>query len=461
MKKSSHFSRFHLPFASFASFVVSLLFPGFASAAAPADFAAVRDVLGADRRAPRLVEVRLDPAVLAATRPGFPDLRLFDAAGTEVPRAVEVLHTPRPRTVRHAVGAAATELRELPGNRIEARFELRENESAPGGLDIRTPLKDFYRTVRVSGSADGTTWEPLADADIFDYSRYLDIRRTEIPLPENNFRRFSIEIGNASEERAQPLVRLVQADGKDLTRALELLQTPFRIDGVSFWRETTTMEKHEPVLQEWPHGGFEIKQDPKAKTTEILIQARQVPVTRVQVETPARNFQRPASVMAPVLVQGHLSWRAAGKGQLTRVDLPGYSRDEVQFDFPEVRAGQLRLVIRNADNPPLEITGIRLHGPVYRLLWIAEPGAVYRLACGHDRLDTPAYDLFAIRTAQEKGLEPDLWKLAGAPEPPGASGTERFSLGAFVARPVVFGTLLALAALALLGLLARALKKTE
>lgn len=438
----------------------AVLLPCAAAAfAAPADLDVTRELRGPAISEPRLAAVRLDPAILAATRPGFPDLRLFDAAGTEIPRAIEPLCTTRTRTNRQAIAAAATELRELPQNRIEARFEIPRDKPAPDRLDIRTPLKDFIRTVSVSGSDDGQAWHPLVtDAEIFDSTRFLDLRRTEIPLPRNSYRYFSIEIGNASEERAQPLIRLVQQNGRDASRAFDLLQTPFRIDRVDFWHETTREVQDQPVLQKWPHAGLKVTQDSKAKTTVVLLETDLAPLRRIQLETPARNFQRTVSVMAPVITNGLQAWRSIGKGTVTRLELPGCTRDEVAVDFPEIRARELRILIYNADNPPLEISDLHPFGPAYRLLWLAEPGAAYRLAYGNAELASPAYDLFAIRTALEKGLAPDAWELADGGQ--AAPVSRHFRLGAFLARPAVFGTILFLAALALLGLLAKALKKT-
>ena len=449
------------PFASFAFFVVSLFFSLFSSpllAATPSDFAATRSILPtAPLAAPQLVEVRLDAPLFASTRLGFPDLRLFNATDTELPRAIEPLYTTQERTLRHPVSAKATELRELPENRIETRLELAANEPAPSGLEIRTPLRDFIRTVRVSGSEDGQTWQLLADAEIFDYSRYMDIRRTEIQLPKNACRFFAIEIGNASEERAQPLIHLIQQNGQDQSRAFNILQTPFRIDGISFWNETTTLDKDKPLLQEWPHSGMAVEQDPKTQTTAITLQTAYAPISQVTLETPALNFQRTAAIQIPSLANGAATWRTLASGRFTRLDLPGLATNALSIDFPEQRTEQLRIVIENNDNPPLDITAIRTRGPVYRLLWLAEPGAAYRLAFGNGKLAEPTYDLFPIRAALGKGIPATLWTLAEAS--PCSPTPKPFSLGEFVSRPAVFGTLLALAALALLVLLAKALKK--
>ena len=438
-------------------FVPLLLLPLPLFAAVPVDLASIREVSGAPIDSPRLVEIRLDSAVMAATRPGFPDLRLFDAENRDIPRAVEPLCTTKERIARYSVSASTAGIRELSGNRIEARFDLDPSAPSPTSLEIRTPLRDFIRTVRVSGSEDGQFWQLLAEAEIFDYSRYLDFRRTLVPLPANYCRYFTVEISNATEERAQPLVHLVQADGLDKSRALEIMQTPFRIGGVSFWQETATVANDEPVLQEWPHAGMTVLEDRRARITDIVLDVRRAPITRIDVETPARNFNRLVTIQVPAIVKGRPSWRSVANGIVTRIDLPGLSTNAVTVSFPEQRVDQLRVVIQNADSPPIEIADVHPYGPVYRLLWLADPAAAYRLACGSEKLEPPTYDLYPIRAALEQGLVPDLWQLA--PVPVTAPVAPPFRLGDILARPVVFRTLLVVAAAALLLLLAKALRK--
>ncbi len=447
----------HSLFACFACFVVSLFFPVLLLAAVPADFGSTRDILAAPITSPRLVEVRLDAPLVAATQPDFRDLRLFDHALQEIPRAIEPLFTTQERIARRPVRSQPVTLQETPGNRIETRLDIGQDEPSPDGLVIHTPLRDFIRTVRISGSEDGEFWRPLAEADIYDYTRYMDIRRTEIHLPENACRHFTIEISNASEERAQPLVHLVQSRGQDQSRAFELLQTPFRIADIAFWRDEPAIDKDKPVLQEWPHAGLKISKDRAAKTTEIILQTYNAPITRLDIETSARNFQRLATIQVPFLSKGREKWRTVADGKLINIDLPGLATNSLSLRFPEQRAEQIRLVIQNADNPFLEVTDVRSFGPVYRLLWLANPADTYRLGIGSDKVDPPSYDLFPIRAALDNGLEPDLWKLGeSTTRDPSRRG---FSLGEFVSRPAVFGTLLALAAAALLVLLAKALKK--
>ena len=430
---------------------------GAACAAAPGDFFAVRALSGPAAAAePRLAEARLDDAVFADTRPGFADLRVFDAADRELPRLVEPLYSVVERVVRETVLAQTVDLRELIGNRIEARFDLAPDAPFAAGLDIRTPLDNFLRTVRVSGSEDGKFWQLLAETDIYDYSRYIDFRRTEIVLPSNVCRHFSVEISNASEERIQPLVRLVQANGQDQSRAFEIVQTPFRMSGVTFFRDVPVLANDEPVLREWPPVDQSVSFRSSSKTTEIVLDTRLAPITRLDLETPTRNFNRIATLQIPALSKGQKVWRTVTDAIVTRIDVAGFTTNRLSVAFPEQRAEQLRLVIQNADAPPIEVDAVRAYGPVYRLLWLAEPGGAYRLAYGHDTVAAPAYDLLSIRTALDRRLPADAWQLA----PPAINRAREKTKIPFFSRPVVFGTLFTAAALVLLGLLALAIHKT-
>ena len=294
---------------------------GAACAAVPGDFFAVRALSGPGPAGePRLADARLDDAVFADTRPGFADLRVFDAADRELPRLVEPLYTVVERVSRETVLAQTVDLRELVGNRIEARFDLAPDASFADGLDVRTPLDDFLRTVRVSGSEDGEFWTTLAEADIYDYSRYIDFRRTEIALPTNACRHFAVEISNASEERIQPLVQLVQASGQDQSRAFEIVQTPFRMSGVTFFRHVAAQADDEPVLREWPPAAMSVSFRSDSKTTEIVLDTRRAPITRLDLETPTRNFNRIATLQIPALVRGQKTWRTVADAIVTRID---------------------------------------------------------------------------------------------------------------------------------------------
>ena len=422
------------------------LLPAPLLAAVPADFRFGRDLSGLALDAPRLVEVPLDAAIMAATRPGFPDLRVFDGAPREIPCLAEPLFSTHARTERQLVAAKTLDFREIPGNRIEARYDLEPDAPAASAIEIRTALRDFIRTVRVSGSEDGQFWRPIAEAEIFDYASFMGIRRTEIALPANACRHFAVEISNPSAERAAPLVRLAQESGRDPALAGELLEASFRVSELVFWHDVEVVAKDEPVLQEWPPVATSVYVNRRERITDVVLDVRGAPISRIELATTSRNFNRIATIQIPATIKGRAGWRSIADKIISQVELAGYSTNNLTIDFPEQRVERLRLVIQNTDDPPLELTGLRAFGPTYRLLWQGEPGATYRLAYGNRDVPAPAFDLAPLRAALQSGATTIAWELA-APSadewPPAVPRSPGFT------RALLIGALMVAAALAL------------
>ena len=143
-----------------------------------------------------ILAVLLDSDIYAATRDGFPDLRIVDDRGAAVPYLLEPVAQRRTTQVRQPCASKVVSLHVDEGKGLEIVVEL--DEKAPGttGATIRTPLADYERRVRVYGSQTGAQWAPLVrDGAIFDYSRFMDVRNRDVVLPANDFRRFKLGRG--------------------------------------------------------------------------------------------------------------------------------------------------------------------------------------------------------------------------------------------------------------------------
>lgn len=429
----------------------------------PDHFKYDRTLEGAAPARTEAVAALFDAALHQEAAEGYADVRVVDDRGTEIPCAVEKVLMNETRIVRRPVASKAKALKELPGNRIEAEFVLDRSEYRADGFDVATPLRDFVRAVTVFGSVDGTVWEPLVkNADICDYSRYLDVRRTEVVLPAGSGPRFRVEIGNASEERVQPLVKLVsQQGGQDAgaeIRTQELLRTPFRMDGIGFWRNETVVENRREARREWELPAPVVVENAREKTTEITVDTGRLPLNRLVLVSTSRNFSRMARVQIQMVENGVARWRDLAEARVRDVDLPGFVRSDMEIDFPEMRVVQLRVTVLNGDNPPLSGVRLRGFGPVYRVLLLAEPARAYRLLYGGETVPAPVYDLDAVLTPVRQGLQPAARTL-GAPRKNPAYRPARAGLGSWLNnRAFLTGTII-LAALVLLVVLARSLKK--
>ncbi len=389
-----------------------------AHAIVPADFGFTRNLFAVYNETDHLAEVRLDAPAFALTQPGFTDVRLFtQTTGQDTPYVLEPVRTSREQTRRASLSPVKADVRTVSDQITVVTIELPHDAPAAQGLEVRTPLQNFVRSVRVSGSDDNQFWRPLTEMAIFDYSQFINMRRTEIPLPANSCRYFSVEIVAATPEAIAPLTALLRDNRRDPAPATELLSTPFHAAGITVWHDRTTQVPDALELQEWPPVSVTISQDKRQHITEVIATTLGAPITRFEFDIPPGNFSRIVTVQVSAERDGIPTWRTVADGILSSTLLPDYATNQLAVNFPEQRSPQIRLVVQNANSAPLNIAGVRAFGPIYRLFWISAARTAYVLAYGNDQIAAPAPDDAAIRAALDAGERADLWRLVPAPLP--------------------------------------------
>ncbi len=318
-----------------------------------------------------IIAVALDSDVYAATRDGYPDLRIVDDSGTTVPYLRETIGKKRINQVREGCASKLVSLHVDEGKGLEIVVALDAKAPSGGGLTIQTPLVDYEHRVSVFGSNSGTDWTPLVtDGVIFDYSRFMDIRNRDVTLSANEYRQFKIVVSQELDDRESPLRELIRGrqeskDGKKETRTeiTRNVRTPFRIVRVDVWRTVETPGATEAEVFPYPTAGFRVENDVKEKISRVEIDSRREPLTRISFTTSSRNFSREAHVLVPAVQGARTDWVNVGHGTAVNVQFRAFHRAELNVEFPEQRYEHYRLEIENADNPPLEITGIDAQGP--------------------------------------------------------------------------------------------------
>jgi hypothetical protein len=363
-----------------------------------------------------ILAVFLDSDIYAATRDGYPDLRIVDERGAMVPYLLEPVAQRRTDQVREPCASKVVSLRVDEGKGLEIVVALDEKAPSATGATFRTPLADYEHRVRVYGSRTGSDWTPLvSDGVIFDYSRFMDIRNRDIVFPANQYRQLKLVVEQELDDRESPLRELIR--GRDLAKkdqGVEITQTlrrPFRIDRVELWR---TVEKEGGSRAEtFPYAttGFRVTSDTKEKVSRVEIQSRREPLTRFSLAVASRNFSRPATVMVPVQRGVRTDWVDVGRGTLVNIQFRAFRRAELKVDFAEQRQDRYQLVIENADNPPLEITGVEAEGSGYRLVFLSSEGRTYRVEYGSDTAESPRYDTAVVLAPLQRGFQPVTVKL--------------------------------------------------
>lgn len=369
-----------------------------------------------------LIAAPLDSDVYAATRDGLPDVRILDAHDVEVPFVLRKAMSQKEETVRATWTAhRAPSAKPLPNDGLEITLELDREEPMPSGLRLVSPLVNFEQHARVEYSPDGNRWEPLVeDGLIFDYSRYIDVRqdtiawttpadarRSEPLAADAPLRRIRITIENVTQDQESQLMELTRRlRGGEDTERLTIERRPFRIERIEFLRDDVRPRVTGEQLEAYSLTAFEVTNDPDAKKTVITVDSRRDPLTELTVVSDARNFSRAAMVEIERSQGPGLAWRTIGSGRLSNIDFHNLDRANLTIPLTETRQPRYRLVIENRDSPPLEITGLKARGPIYELVFLAQPKTAYRLAYGGSNVDSPDYDTAAIATALGAGYVP-------------------------------------------------------
>jgi hypothetical protein len=364
-----------------------------------------------------ILGVPLDSDIYAATRDGYPDLRVVDDRGAQVPYVLEPAGERRTIQVREPCTSRVLSLHVDEGKALEIVVALDEKAPSANGATIRTPLVDYERRVRVYGSQDGKDWTLLAsDRLIYDYTRFMDIQNRDIEFPVNEYHQLKLVVEQELDDRESPLRELIRSreEGKK-DRQVEITQTqrrPFRIDGVELWRTVEKEGGRKVEAVRYPFVGFRVEHDPKKKETRVEIQSRREPLVRISLGTASRNFSRTARVRVPVQRGVRTDWVEVGRATVSLIQFRAFRRAELRVDFSEQRQEHYQLVIENADNPPLEITGVEAEGTPYRLVFLGSQGRTYRVEYGSETAEPPQYDTAAVLASLSRGYQPVTVKLA-------------------------------------------------
>jgi hypothetical protein len=398
-----------------------------------------------------LISVPLDTPVYSRAQLNLADLRILDAQGNEVSYLRTKRSDTRTKMIEHRWMAEVPSL-EPAEDELTIEFELNEDDPFPDRLEIVTPLRNFEQRVRVYGVGDNNE-RLLADDVIFDYSRYMDVRRTEISLTEHRFRRFRVVIEDPTSGQESQLLQLTKnLQGETETSREERLSVerrPFRIERIQL---VSTVEKHVPdslLIREWDNQITRIQEDEEKGETLVEFETRRQPLTQLTLVTGSRNFSRKVSLQVPETKVGKIDWHSIGRGKLSRFEFGEILEENLTLKFPEARHDTYRLVVENRDSAPLEVDGLTTAGPQDQLLFLASPGVQYELHYGADIDKQPDYDTAAIRHLLSEGVDPTVAELGDEVALTEEPGRKAWTFQRFINNRYLLGGLIVLAAIIL------------
>ena len=457
--------------------IISLLLctiaPFAVHAAVPADFSRLKELTPHSPQTGReIAAITLDVDMYAASRDDLGDLRIF-RAGAAVPHVTERVSENCSRTVRRSQPARKVSLHEDAANRLEVVFELLGETPRSDGLEIVTPLRDYERGLRISASPDGKEWTVIVpEAQVFDYTRYMDIAQREAAFPSTAGRFIKLEIFQADDAKTAPILELTrefrkgQAEGEIQKTTVE--KRPFRMDDVRFWRTSVVEEFKADIKRDYPVAGWKVCRDEKGKATIVEVKTRREPLTALRLTTDSANFCRTVEIQVP---RGGAreewaparmdEWYTLATGTVSNLSFRTVCRSALAVDFPETRAAEYRLVIHDGDNPPLHVTGVAGRGNVYRAVFLAESAIPHVLYYGAPLVLPPVYDAAVVLGQLRSDYRPAAWTAGPEKMNPEHKSDGRSGVHGFFARKLVFGSILALVVAVLAFALIRAVRHAE
>ncbi len=348
-----------------------------------------------------IATLTLDAEILAHTRDDAGDLRIFDAAGKEVPYQLRVL-----RGERNAESFEATEVsRSTEGDAAEITLDLGEKPAEHNQVQIDTEGARFRRQVAVFGSDDAEQWTPLTESGLIlrltQNGKTASVNRVQYRPSQSRY----IRIRVVRDQQADPEAPVIES--AVVQRATAIPGEEQAVPARSVTRETITQGEI------------------SASRYTIDLPGR-IPLHALRFNTSVGAFARTYQLVS--IQGGNIAPFPIAVGRLNRRE--GDPSGVVILRFQEVIARQLQLTIVDGADPPLDILEptvlIASRQLVVDLSAAAQP---LRLYYGNPAVAAPDYDLKAEmpRTLDESVAHLDLGpeQLNPAYEAPQAPLSER------------------------------------
>lgn len=309
-----------------------------------------------------LVKMSLPVETLDAARPELEDLRLYDAAGNEVPYIID-----RPVPIAKVVQEAKSFQVSLNANTTAITLETGFAQPLDG-VTLESPSTDFIKAVIVENSDDGKLWRISAQGQpIFHQPDGVSHLRISFPPTSSKWLRITVD-----DSRSPPV---------PFTGALVHAATG----------ETAPVELISAAITERD-------ENPGETRLALSLGAANLSVASVHLETSEPLFMRQISVAFPKMSEDSIREEPIGQGTVYRVAVEGQPPSE-NLSVPLeslVESRELFLLVKNGDSRPLPISAVRVDRRLVYLVFLARQTGVYHLLTGNPHCDSPRYDLTAL-----------------------------------------------------------------
>ncbi len=402
---------------------------------------------------PTLFRIPFDSELHRDTREGWPDVQIRDQNSQSVPFIIqEARESDTAKTSLREWAADQFSLRPLDGDALEIRITLRPEDPQPDGLRLITPLIDFEHRIQVFDAGVDPPVPLCDDAMIFDYSQFMDVRRTDVDLRKGTSRQLTIRVDQLTQDQQSALTELTRtfshATETGRTERSLQLRRAFRIDRILLRAHVPNTNSLVTQLRFEDIVNPQVTVDTEHQQTLIRFDTQRQPVSRITLKTSDNNFSRLVSAQIRTR-ESPEQWQEIGTSTIRRFSVGKLSEEHLSLDFPPIRHTEWRLVIHNRDSPPVTLQGLTIATPIQEAVFLATPGQSCSLLYGDDKVAAPSHDIEAITRALQAGEVPTLASLGPVKPRRVVTTPPKKPPGQFLNHPVFLGLVVAILVVAL------------
>ena len=337
---------------------------------------------------PKWYDFIVPPSVFDQARDDLGDLRLYDAAGAEIPYALRIR---RPTNGRQEVAARQFNRAVSPDQSSELTLDLGDDPPEHNEVEVRAPGTNYRRAAELDGSNDGQTWRKLLAKNLVDFQadgKQLEDLRLIYPPSRFRYLRLRVHRDPAVDEKPVAIGQVVVRRTVEIPG--EFVTLPAKLG---------------------PREAVRAGASPGSAWILDLGAAHQ-PCEKLLVEIADREFARDYGIEAGGMAGSDEPFQSIGSGQWSR--RAGDPLKPLAAEFIEQHTGRLRLTVTDFRNPPLKLTSAEFVALTRQIVFERKSSwrGPLRLFYGNLAAEPPHYDLERNLPAQ---LDPPPERLTLLP----------------------------------------------
>lgn len=421
-----------------------------------------------------LGRIQVDRSLFVKCESDFADLRLFRVRDEEVLEWPFLVRETRPRKREIApqeISSTIIAFDKTSEDLLVYTVELHEGSPQISKMRIHTPLRNFEKTVSVYAKKREGEWSLLVgEFLIHDREAFVDFRRTDIDLPVGDYNQLRIQLEDATDEQQSDLRRVTETlgapSGPQVTESTTIKTRNFRVDKFTFF----TPKQHrlpERGIVKYPLKIISQKQvagneGERKKETEIILETGTIPINQLALKTAGSNFSREVRIEIP-RKDDPKKWKEISQDTIHRYDLAGLKEEKLSLRFPETQVEQIKLIIENGDNRPIQVESTKGNGPLVELVFLTEPNDSWQVAYHSPaaELKKPDYDTAVLQRAESEDIPGETIAMSDPRPNPDFDERAGMKLPPWFAKKWILHTLIAFVVGILIWVLHGAARKVE